>query len=846
MPWLNLKRPGWADLALLLALSPVVLLPQLVGGVHPHVALGAAVVEIVAAVLHVVGKSRRGAPLIVSVLAAPLALGLAATLLQLVPLPKALLGRVAPVAAEGQALTAALLPSDVASAVAPVTSLDPPETAFAAVRLAGALLLFLVVSDACRSRQRRSLVYRALLLSGLLLFVVALGHRLFHVHGPWGRFTMRHVIFYAPMVNPNQLARVFGALSLVASARALGVRSRTEAMWSTIGGVLCGAAVFLTLSRGGALVFVFGLILLAALVLRERAPEQEASQRGQPRPGRRLLLQGGGVASLLVALVVGREAIVREAATLEDTTVESSKMALYRPALGLLREHWPAGVGNNAFGVAFAPHAGVDLYGGGITFTHAENIVVATLVEHGVPIGGALIAAALAVGAFLLLRFTKRADFAPVPALVFLVVADLFDFALESTAGLFLAATLLALAAGALDEEKARRVRADRAWPALVIVVLAVAACGHLAVAQWRRSLDAVVKADAGRSGFERSATLQRALAAHPFDAHYAYLLAVEARTRREPLTALRFANRALLLSPSPVAHVEAARALAALGRLDQALIEYKAALREGRPTKALMAEIAARTPLLEQRRRALPDLSAAYVAMADRLVVEGRLDEAQALLDDAALLPDASPSVLRRGVEVALKRVDGEGAQARLRPRIEATPVDGGLLVLWASARALTEGLARTYDESASWLPRTHDVVALLRWRVATAMQLGRLDEASRDLDELRRRAADPSTVDHLDRLEADLLGKRGDKARQLRLLERMAGRSPADAAIQLRLAALHLELGQTREARTIVGRVTARDPRHAGAAALARKVEAAEERERRRKIEQLVDDGG
>ncbi|HEY4221707.1 MAG TPA: hypothetical protein VGO62_10195, partial [Myxococcota bacterium] len=345
---------------MVLALAPIIALPQLIGGVLPVLAVPASGLELLALVLLVIDRARAGARIRASVLAVPLLLGLALTLFEITPLPGAIVRALQPVGAENVAWVTSLLHEGARASIRSVLSLDPPETAFAAVRLIGALALLLVVTETCRKHRARSLAFRFLLASGILMFAVALGHQLLHINGAWGRFTMKTTFFYAPMVNPNQLARVFGAISLACVARSLTVRSRLELAWFLGGGIACGAAVFLTLSRGAMVAYAAGALVLGALLLRDRKSGTHDSDDHDESGGSFAPLAlgyFGVVAAIGLGLFLAQDTIVREAASLGGETIESSKLALYQPALALVPDYGRVGVGNYAFGVAFMQHA---------------------------------------------------------------------------------------------------------------------------------------------------------------------------------------------------------------------------------------------------------------------------------------------------------------------------------------------------------------------------------------------------------------------------------------------------------------------------------------------------------
>lgn len=807
----------------MLALLPVALLPQLVGGVHPEAAVAFAVVELVALALWWGGRASAGHGLRVSWLVLPFVVGAVTTLLQVLPLPQGLLDLLQGEAAALRRFVADGLPEALREQVEPVTSLDPAETKAALLRLLGASALFVVVADAIRDQRRARLAWRLVLVAGAMLFVSATIHAIVDAPGAWGSFSRFGGIFFAPIVNPNHLSKIFGAFALLALGRAVSAHGRLEAL--VAGGVFvaCGAGVGLTLSRGGIVAFAVALLLWAALWWRARRVEA-ADERSPPvDAASRLALPALTLSAILVVVVgvvvVADDAVVKELSTVSTELAPDnarSKLMVQPPALSLLHEHGIVGVGNNAFGVAFTSRGRRGhLVDDEVYFSHPENIVVGTLVEHGIVVGSVMVLLGIVIAVRLVQAALSRRQIAALPALAMLLVGDLVDFALETGAGLALAAAALALATASLP---ARR-RLSRAGAFVVVATAAVVvlATAPDAIRHWRFRLDREIATAPLKT---RTATLHAVMATRPFDAVVATQLAIDARERHQPREALAWANRAINLWPTLTpAHLEAARAMAAMGRLEQAMLSYReAAAGRGRMSGQALQEAFARTRDVALRERALPDTAGARAILCRRLEDEGRLDEALACADVLAARDDASELHRLEPLRLAARRDDSDTTRSDLRRRIDAVLAHGtpdGL-----AAAAVARALARLDGRDAALLTTStwtlKDPRALLEWRLSEQQAADALDDARATLSLLRPLARTPAERDAHDRLEAALCARTGDHGQRVLVLQRLVARHPGDAELLATLGLAEVAAGKTAAAHQTLRRVreTGRTP--------------------------------
>jgi tetratricopeptide (TPR) repeat protein len=379
------------------------------------------------------------------------------------------------------------------------------------------------------------------------------------------------------------------------------------------------------------------------------------------------------------------------------------------------------------------------------------------------------------------------------------------DFALETTAGLALMATALALASAALPPR--RRLSRAAAFVVVATSAVVVLAAAPGAIGDWRFRLDRMIVNAPLKS---KTSTLHTAMAARPFDAVLAAQLAVDARERHQPKEALAWANRAINLWPTLTpAHLEAARALAAMGRLDQAMLSYREAIGgRHRASGQALQEAFARSPDVALRERALPDTAASRATLCKRLEEERRIDEALACADVLAARADATELHRLESLRLATLRDDDVDLRRRIDDVLGRGTPDGPNAATVARALARLEGRDAALATTAAWTG-LHDPRALLEWRLAVLVTAERIDDARAALALLRPLARTAAEQDRHDRLEADLCAKAGDHGQRVLVLQRLVGRAPGDAELLATLGLAELAAGRTTSAHQTLRRV-------------------------------------
>ena len=751
----------------------------MLAGVPALVHLGLFAFGVVALSALVVLRLRRRRPLHLSLLTLPLVVGALLTAFSLLPLPRDLRAFLSSDSVDRLERLALLLGPEAGARILPVLAFDPPEAALALLRLIFAACVVIVIAQQSRTRRNRSVLYRCILAVAFVtgtavLLNNAVGHaRFFNVIG-------------VP-VNPNHSARICGALALLCLGRALTLRPRIEASWFTIGGVMCALLLFASMSKGGIAAFVLGLFTLVAIGVRGR------QAGGGPRT---TLLTLVGAAAVLVGglLFMGEDAV---AALTRETLdqPEQLKTFMWEPASRLAAAEPLVGVGNNGFGVAFPSVLASGELQARLTYSHAENIGLQTLADHGLVGGGLLVFIVLGLMLVVVRTLGSAGELAAVPGIVFLMVGDMFDFVLETPAGLGLLALALGLLGGRLAAHRPAlmSLRTRGAVTLVVVVVVGGSVAAVPAVHGWRYALDEQL---AHSSLVQRTALLEQALAAHPSDATYATELAIMARRRRDPQAALRFANRALVLWPAlGPAHLEAARAFYASKpkRPRQAMLEYRAAWMSG--GSEVLAEVVGRTRDQALRRTALPlpQRAVDLAGLCSALVNVKRSTEARACFVDAAALPDASDVQRQKAIELAIEAHDLVDASARILQL--QTPHDGDSAVLAARVQALSEGVQAALATSAAWTLTARHPTPLLQWRLGAQRSAALFADAEVTLGQLRPLARSAALATTWDLALVDVRQKSGDTIGALAALRDALASRPRD--LDLLLAKLKIEVG-------------------------------------------------
>jgi tetratricopeptide (TPR) repeat protein len=359
-----------ADVLLALAVAGSMLA---IGAVYPLALVGVALLVVGALAIAMLGPLSAG-PARVS-LPALIVLGLAAyTLLQALPLPIAILSKIAPLNAD--VWQRALLPFDLAGPSWASISLDRGGSCVEALKwfvYAGIFVLSAWMSERRGAEWGVGLVFGC----AVLLSLVTVGHGLANATAVFGIYKPHMIAgpwHVSPLLNTNNLAGYLN-LGAMCGLGLLIARRPPVPRWIVGLGVatIVGVEV-ISASRAGFLVFPLGVAMFAFL---QRLPNQEQDENVSRRAFPWLLgaAVGGGA---ILAILGGTAATWQE---LYDKNLE--KLAMISWTKPLIRDHPWFGIGRGAFESVFPLYRA---YIGNMVFTHAENFPAQWISEWGIPV----------------------------------------------------------------------------------------------------------------------------------------------------------------------------------------------------------------------------------------------------------------------------------------------------------------------------------------------------------------------------------------------------------------------------------------------------------------------------
>jgi tetratricopeptide (TPR) repeat protein len=546
-------------------------------------------------------------------------------LVQLIPLPPAVLALVSQPAHELREF--ALVPLGL-TGWRPV-SLDPPSTARALARLTGLGAMLFVALELGRLEGVRQRLLGLQALVGLSIALTGLGHLLASAESLFGlHHFIANVSLLTPFGNTNHLAAYLALSATVALGLALGTKSRDVAIgWGAVA-ITCGVTVFLTFSRGGIVTFVATWALVGAAVLAQR---------------------GGGIRSVIPWVLIGAtvafaallafEQLVARAETV--STVEklhSTKVELWPMLWQGELASWPLGMGAGAFELGFSRWQTEQL---DVTFTHPENIAFQCMADWGLPLTVVLLLFTVVV----VRRGWVRVSTLPLERTVLLGIVgvllhEVFDFSLELQA-LAVASSVafgLVIGAGAPDDERRNVEWHGPIRGAAVLVPAFVALWYGLPTHESAESR--LAQAITERRSVEDVRRLAiQLIDRHPSDWVLYAAVSTDFARRADPRETLAWVNRLLFLRPHDAhAHDAAGAALLRLGQPLQAIGEFKIAWELSDTSSIDLAlAVAVKHAALD---RLLVDRPGHLTDLWQRLRAQRRDTEATTLLDSVEVSP--------------------------------------------------------------------------------------------------------------------------------------------------------------------------------------------------------------
>ncbi len=708
--------------------------PLAVGGVHRPIVIGLISTTLVGIALLFGAARARGQSLRTgTVVLIPLVF-LAIPCIQSVPLPFSARNVIDPrgsaILAEGLLGPRPTMP----------LSLDPPATRVKIGEAAAALALFVAGFHFASGHRRRHLLLRAIGMAGVASVTIGIGHRLFGVAKIYGLFaTTKRTMFIGPFVNPNHAAEFLNLAAFVCLACSFQRPTMLNRVGWLVATGLCFGGTAATLSRGGALATVAGMLVF--LFLRNRAKDESAEPAVVGR--RRTSLAW---AALLVGLAVlaagafGASELIGRFQT--DHFNQDLRLRVWKDSFQIIRAH-PFGIGRGAFDRVYPIYRTIKT-NFPVRFAFVENELLQMLIDGGW-IAFFLSAAAVGWGVWqIAVRGRRdRIEAALVAALFAVMLQNCVDFGLETTGILLPFAAILGTTLGRLRPEDEREPR-WRGWP-LAVVTCAALLVGGISVAHASNDdFDAVLRRNPNPNKVQ---VLERAQRIHPTDYYYvlAYARLLPLRSAGGPSPRFHALNRALTLCAScEQVHAEVARNLWAMGLRRQALQEWRTAVSLQpvllRPALVELHAGGARPAELASIATFDPDL---LIQVAEYLASLSRSDQALTVLDEAEILGVGPKDLLLVRAQMQIFGHDERAAAVTVAKARQAGIQSPRLDVLEAKVAVATrgpegvDGALEILDRAADRYPQD---VEIQRVRLALVVNNHKWRAAERSLDGFKR----------------------------------------------------------------------------------------------------------
>ncbi len=374
-------------------------------------------------------------------LAVPAAL-IAYGLVQIVPLPQAIVGVLSPAAYRVYRYYS------VGAAGFMPLSLDTYRTTIELLRETAALIVFLIVVKSGRETGVLRRMMRYLVVAGFCISMFAIIQKAtWNGDIYWFRELSLGGEPFGPFVNRNHFAGFIGMIVPLGLGLALTERQKEKKVLFGFLSVVMAVALCFSLSRGGITGFFAGVAMFAFLVGKDKV-----QKRGVWLVGLFLIVL------LTYLLYLGVAPVVTRFYSTDITTEQ--RLTVWTATIGAIRDYWFAGSGAGTYIDLFPLYspAGVQSI-----YDHAHNDYLEFILENGAV--GTLILGAFAV--LVLLAVSRRKihgrnatmRIAALSSVFSMAVHSVFDFNLHILSNLLLFACVLGMAVGlsyGSDEQEAR------------------------------------------------------------------------------------------------------------------------------------------------------------------------------------------------------------------------------------------------------------------------------------------------------------------------------------------------------------------------------------------------------
>ncbi len=633
--------------------------------------------------------------------------GLAAllTLLQVVPLPAAVVALLSP--GKHQLVVENARALDHAPPSWTPLSLDPPATLLELAKLCGYVAFAYAALRVAASEARRTWMLMVVAGVGAAMAATALIHVLLDLDKVFGLYQPKQTLkrpTLAPLLNHNHLSALMAMSAPIALGLAFTVKGHLRLAWIGVL-ALCAGVGFLAESRGGAIALVIGLAVVGVVaMLQLRGPRSAARMSLTDK----VAIAAVAMSSLVLVGIFTAGGVLRDLAStrMSEVGAADSRFAAWRSSSSLLQEYPLSGIGRGSFEMASTrvhdSRAAV--------YPHVENEYLQAVVDWGF-LGAAALALILVWLAVNAARAARASllEAGALGGIVALAVENFTDFSLWMPGIAYPALATLAvlLSAPLVADSKTKN------WwrPARITGIVAVATVVAIAASPvgkgaWVET-KSVAAAQSQGTPADAVGRAERAFERHP--SHYAAagLLAqalFNARDRR----AIAVANRALELHPtSGELHLLTGRMLLASQQRDQARSAYASALRY-LPRRETLDEILAVFPDDASAVRAMPLEPTMIRDWADQLRQRNRVPLALAFLQRyLTYFPDDGPIHLH----TAAAALDGDQISLAAEAAKRAYDLDPNVAatIMLAKVRLRQNDPAQARSVLESRLDQTH-----------------------------------------------------------------------------------------------------------------------------------------
>jgi len=258
---------------------------------------------------------------------------------------------------------------------------------------------------------------------GLLLTFIGLLHKLSGTEKIFFVFPFGETVpfFFSSFVNPNNFAGFLCLCAPIWLGFTLHSKSMDKKLLGTLAFVITSTAIILTLSLGGTLAWLSGMVLFAILYTKRKQT---------PATNSVLWLQLAGVLALLAGAYVSADAILQKISGRLATT-HQNRLLIWQDCIEMIKDHPLVGVGANAYESAFHRYQHYILQG---KVVYPENMLIQYLAEYGLIVTAVFVIAISMVLFRLLISRLRSSEIAFLVAVVSVIISNQFDFNLNQLA----------------------------------------------------------------------------------------------------------------------------------------------------------------------------------------------------------------------------------------------------------------------------------------------------------------------------------------------------------------------------------------------------------------------------